>query len=66
VNTFKSVLIQTLRELVRSEQGQDLVEYTLLLAFVLLASAGLVTGEGTSTASVWGTAKTTLANAASS
>ena len=29
------------RQFVRQEEGQDLVEYTLLLAFVCLASAAL-------------------------
>ena len=35
------------------EQGQDLVEYTLLLAFVCLASAALFIGAGKSMANIW-------------
>ncbi len=31
---------------VRDEQAQDLVEYTLLLAFVVMASAALVISSG--------------------
>ena len=31
----------TLLRFVRDEQGQDLIEYTLLLAFVCLASAAV-------------------------
>ena len=38
---------------VREEQGQDLVEYTLLLAFVCLASAALFIGAGKSMANIW-------------
>ena len=38
---------------VREEEGQDLVEYTLLLAFVCLASAALFIGAGKSMASIW-------------
>jgi Flp pilus assembly pilin Flp len=38
---------------VREEEGQDLVEYTLLLAFVCLASAALFIGAGKSMANVW-------------
>ena len=38
---------------VREENGQDLVEYTLLLAFVCLASAALFIGAGKSMASIW-------------
>jgi Flp pilus assembly pilin Flp len=49
---------------VKDEQGQDLIEYTLLLAFVALASAALFTSAGTSVKSIWGSASTNLANAA--
>jgi Flp pilus assembly pilin Flp len=46
------------------EQGQDLIEYTLLLAFVVLASATLMTKAGTSVKTVWAAGSTTLAAAA--
>jgi len=49
---------------VKDEQGQDLIEYTLLLAFVALASAALFTSAGTSVKSIWGAANTSLASAA--
>lgn len=35
------------------EQGQDLIEYTLLMAFVALASAALFLGAGGSINSIW-------------
>jgi Flp pilus assembly pilin Flp len=35
------------------EQGQDLIEYTLLLAFVALASAALFIGAGRSVSGIW-------------
>jgi Flp pilus assembly pilin Flp len=38
---------------VREENGQDLVEYTLLLAFVCLASAALFINAGASLATIW-------------
>jgi Flp pilus assembly pilin Flp len=47
----------------RDEQGQDLVEYTLLLAFVALASAALFIGAGKAINGIWTTANTQLANA---
>ena len=37
----------------RDEQGQDLIEYTLLLAFVALASAALFMGAGNSVKGIW-------------
>ena len=48
------------------DQGQDLIEYTLLLAFVCLASAALFISVGGSIGSIWTTANTdlTTANAA--
>jgi Flp pilus assembly pilin Flp len=35
------------------EQGQDLIEYTLLMAFVALASAALFLGAGGSISGIW-------------
>ena len=46
------------------EQGQDLVEYTLLMAFVALASAALFLGAGASISSIWTSTNTQLSNAA--
>jgi Flp pilus assembly pilin Flp len=47
----------------RDEQGQDLIEYTLLLAFVALASAALFITAGTSVNGIWTTASKQLSNA---
>ena len=48
------------------DQGQDLIEYTLLMAFVALASAALFMGAGGSVAGIWTNvnAKLDAANAA--
>jgi Flp pilus assembly pilin Flp len=50
----------------RDEQGQDLIEYTLLLAFVALASAALFIGAGNSVKTIWTVTNTQLAAAATS
>jgi Flp pilus assembly pilin Flp len=42
-----------LMRLLSDEQGQDLIEYTLLLAFVALASAALLIGAGGSVQGIW-------------
>ena len=47
----------------RDDQGQDLIEYTLLLAFVALASAAIFITAGTSVKGIWTTAQTQLGNA---
>ncbi|MGI8988715.1 MAG: Flp family type IVb pilin [Bryobacteraceae bacterium] len=54
-----------LKNFLKDEQGQDLVEYSLLLAFVALASAALFIGAGTNISKIWTSANSTLANAAS-
>lgn len=46
------------------EQGQDLIEYTLLMAFVALASAALFIGAGGSVSGIWTSANTQLGSAA--
>jgi Flp pilus assembly pilin Flp len=50
---------------IRDEQGQDLIEYTLLMAFIALASAAIFIGAGTSIKTIWTSASTNLASAAS-
>jgi Flp pilus assembly pilin Flp len=45
------------------EQGQDLIEYTLLMAFVALASAALFIGAGSSIKGIWGSTNTNLTTA---
>ncbi len=55
---------QLMMSLVREEAGQDLIEYTLLLAFVALASAALFIGAGNSINSIWTIANNILSNAA--
>ncbi len=55
-----------LRNLWNDDQGQDLIEYTLLMAFVALASAALFLGAGGSIKSIWTVTNDQLANAAAS
>jgi len=46
------------------DRGQDLIEYTLLMAFVALASAALFLGAGGSIKGIWGISNKQLENAA--
>jgi len=50
---------------INDEQGQDLIEYTLLMAFIALASAAIFIGAGGSVATIWTNASTQLSTAAS-
>jgi len=58
---MKQFLVRFLRE----DDGQDLIEYTLLLGFVALASAALFIGAGNAAQSIWGVANTEMNQAAS-
>ena len=52
-----------LRGFWNDEQGQDLIEYTLLMAFVAMASAALFLGAGGSIKGIWVTTNNQLAQA---
>jgi Flp pilus assembly pilin Flp len=52
-----------LRNFWTDEQGQDLIEYSLLMAFVALASAALFLGAGNSIKGIWSTTNSQLAAA---
>jgi Flp pilus assembly pilin Flp len=45
------------------EQGQDLVEYSLLIALIAVVCAGLVQSVGTGYKNLWTTTASMLANA---
>jgi Flp pilus assembly pilin Flp len=49
-----------LRNFWNDEQGQDLIEYTLLMAFVALASAALFLGAGGSIKGIWSASNSQL------
>jgi Flp pilus assembly pilin Flp len=55
-----------LRNLWNDDQGQDLIEYTLLMAFVALASAALFIGSGKAVSSIWSITNSQLSAAATS
>jgi Flp pilus assembly pilin Flp len=49
---------------IKEEDGQDLIEYTLLMAFIALASAAVFVNAGTSVNQIWTRASTQLSSAA--
>jgi Flp pilus assembly pilin Flp len=51
---------QTIVTFLADDQGQDLIEYTLLMAFVALASAALFLGAGGSIKGIWSTTNSQL------
>jgi len=55
-----------LQKFSKQEEGQDLIEYTLLLAFVALAAAALFIGAGGTISGIWTMANDQLSNASKS
>jgi Flp pilus assembly pilin Flp len=55
-----------LKRFLQDEQGQDLIEYTLLLAFVCLATSALFVSSGGSLSGIWNSANSDLTAANSS
>ncbi|MFL6446379.1 MAG: Flp family type IVb pilin [Bryobacteraceae bacterium] len=58
-------LKQRINEVLRQENGQDLIEYTLLLALIALAGAATFGAIGRSISSIWTVVNGRLASAAS-
>ena len=50
----------------REGEGQDLIEYSLLLGFIALFSATIYSTVSTDVSTIWTNAKNTLATAAAS
>jgi Flp pilus assembly pilin Flp len=57
---MKNMMMRFLKD----EEGQDLIEYTLLMAFIALASAAIFINAGASVNSIWKNASNQLSNAA--
>jgi Flp pilus assembly pilin Flp len=47
----------------KEERGQDLVEYSLLMAFVCLASAAMFIAVGKTVTGIWGFTNATMTQA---
>lgn len=52
-----------IKNFTNDEQGQDLIEYTLLMAFVALASAALFLGAGGNIKGIWTSSNSQLVTA---
>jgi Flp pilus assembly pilin Flp len=56
-------MIQFMEDFLSEDDGQDLIEYSLLMAFVALASAALFLGSGKSITGIWSTTNSQLVQA---
>ncbi len=57
-------LVKFVRRFVRDDEGQDLLEYALLVALIALVAIGAVTAAGTSVQTIFNSIATKLAAAA--
>jgi Flp pilus assembly pilin Flp len=57
--------MQLMKRFWREEEGQDLIEYSLLLGFIALFSATIYSTVSGDISTIWTNAKTTLGTAAS-
>ena len=53
--------LERIKKFLVDEQGQDLIEYTLLIGVILLASAAILVAGGSSMQGIWGSASSQLA-----
>jgi Flp pilus assembly pilin Flp len=53
-------MMKFLKTFLADDSGQDLIEYTLLMAFVALASAALFLGAGGSIKGIWSSSNSQL------
>jgi Flp pilus assembly pilin Flp len=56
--------MELIHRFLSEEQGQDLIEYTLLMAFIALASASIFVSAGNSVNTIWQAGSNQLSNAA--
>lgn len=56
-------MIGSIQEFIRDEQGQDLIEYSLLIAMIALACVAVMLGTGRTVPGVWVSAGNMLTNA---
>jgi len=54
---------ECLRNFIREDDGQDLIEYSLLIVFVAVACAAIVGTGGSSTVPIWSHANAQLSAA---
>jgi Flp pilus assembly pilin Flp len=62
--SYTILMMERAKHFLRDEHGQDLIEYTLLMAFVALASATIFVNAGKSVKGIWDVASNQLSNAA--
>ncbi len=65
MGAYSEAMCSYVRKLSLDEQGQDLVEYSLLLAFIALTAIALLSSAGGSVKNIWTKINTSLTSAAS-
>jgi Flp pilus assembly pilin Flp len=63
MDAIQKVLWMPVAGLWQDDQGQDLIEYSLLMAFVALASVAIFSGVGGSVKGIWSSTNSQLTKA---
>ena len=63
MDAIQKVLWMPVAGLWQDDQGQDLIEYSLLMAFVALASVAIFSGVGGSVKGIWSSTNSQLSKA---
>jgi Flp pilus assembly pilin Flp len=56
-------MLPVLQKLWSKEEGQDMVEYALLLGFIVVCAVGIMTGVRTQMSATWSTISSSLSSA---
>jgi Flp pilus assembly pilin Flp len=62
--TVEAHMLKELHRFWGDEQGQDMIEYTFLIALVALSTTSLLVTQGTAVSSIWVTGNSLAHNAA--
>ena len=56
-------IMELFQRIVREEEGQDLVEYSLIMGLVAIVCVGAIQATGTSISALWTAVSTAVTNA---
>jgi len=57
--------MKSFRTILQEDDGQDMVEYSLLLAFIVVCAAAILTSTRTQVSAIWSTINSSLSSAVS-
>jgi Flp pilus assembly pilin Flp len=65
IHQEETTMVNTLRRMIRDEEGQDLIEYALICGFISVVCYVAIRTTGESVSSIWDTVEAAVTDAAS-